>query len=267
MKGSLTAKEDLLNQEPQICSVRNFPQYPDAYHNFVTDTLATAESNRIKIRRGSNMCIGEDDQMKCSGYFCAGNRELALCDNYSNIATWLGTFLQGSCYMDQWHQCKELWNNNITGVGYYFDFLEKKIDLSPPEVENCIRNVINLKLDCEKRSVEKIKKYNLPLDLKESKEKANAYLYTIVYCAQKRQWYNRLCSDTFGVLPTQFLSSHTRLPEKLCNAFESYATPETFFRLKYLNKDSPLAMQKIVVRNLGNGGLTETFIQSEDEKR
>jgi hypothetical protein len=228
-------QEDLVKTNGQICSITNFPQYPDAYQNFVTDTLATAKSNGITIRCDSNLYIGDDDQFKCTGYFYSGKRELALSDNHAGgIHNWMRIFIHESARMDLWLQDKKFWKDNIKGAGIYFDFLEKKINLPPEEMEDCIQNVMTLELECQNRGIEKIRKYNLPLNINEYKKKVNDYLCMITYCAEKRRLYNRLCSDELGVSPIGFLSSFTALPEKVYNSFENYATSETFFRLKFL---------------------------------
>src|SRR4051794_38982521 len=107
METYLKTKEPLLTVKDQTPSISSFPRFPAAYHNLVADTLTTAELYNIKIRCCA-MCTRE--QIKYSGYFCAGNKELALSNNYSDIPTLMRTFLRGSCHVDQWLEDKKLWN-------------------------------------------------------------------------------------------------------------------------------------------------------------
>ena len=53
------------------------------------------------------------------------------------------------------------------------------------------------------------------------------YLYKIIYCAEKRQWFNLpYDSDIWKLCPDRFQSSYARVPGKLYEAFEIYTFVE-----------------------------------------
>jgi hypothetical protein len=93
--------------------------------------------------------------------------------------------------------------------------------------KNLIFNsVIEMERDCEKRTIELIKKYSLPIDLDNYKNNAIMYLYYYTYAKKFRTWFldeisfddleeidmtSLSLDDNFKKLPVQLLKSFKKI--------------------------------------------------------
>src|SRR3954469_19114336 len=108
MMTNLTTTTALLNAEPRTCSIDGFPEYPPVYHDFVTDTEATAESNGININCYNKFFgrAAKDDVNGSGLYFSSTWREIAISTYGTNITRLMTLFIHESCHMDQWLERK-----------------------------------------------------------------------------------------------------------------------------------------------------------------
>lgn len=110
-----------------------------------------------------------------------------------------------SGYMDEWLGGKE------------FDF---------SLVKDSIRIMQAVKLDCEKRSAEKIKKLELPIDLSQYIKKANSYLYLYTSILETRKWPDTATYEVAEIvnqMPDYFLDSvedYYNMPESISELFK-----------------------------------------------
>lgn len=203
-----------------------FPAYPKIYSHFIDDTLEIADKNRITIRVSEDKLVyeNETDKTGCVGYFSSYNRELAISVYDKNIIKWVGLLVHESCHMDQYLEDRVFWNRCINGTANFFEWLDHKREFTPRQLEKNRNLAIELELDCEKRSIEKIKKYKLPIDIKQYKQKSNTYFYGIMYCGVKRNWYNRIYSKKaiWSLAPDRFQRRYTDIPPRMYQVFEKY---------------------------------------------
>ena len=83
-----------------------------------------------------------------------------------------------------------------------------------------------IEIDCEKRTVEKIKKYDLPLDPIVYTQQSNTYLYWYTMVAKKRSWYKMgkeliYKKNLWSIMPTEFQEDYNKIPLKIIKAFEN----------------------------------------------
>lgn len=102
------------------------------------------------------------------------------------LEQWLPIFIHETCHMDQWIENSPLWltsndyivlDNWLSGISYPEDQIKTFID-----------KVIMLESDCEKRTIEKIKQFRLPIDTNYYAQRANAYLYFYQWVLKNRKW-------------------------------------------------------------------------------
>jgi hypothetical protein len=193
----------------------SFPKYHTSYDKFVEDTKKTAEKNGVTIRISQQFLVytHPEDKVGSAGYFSDELKELAI--STYDTKRWMMLFVHESCHMDQWTEKRKFWNTSTSGITTYFEYLNKNVELSERDVIKYTQIAINLELDCEKRSIKKIQKYKLPIDIKEYKKRANTYLYGYLYCAGKRQWYNRLYHSyhVWSLSPDRFQAKYTGMGE------------------------------------------------------
>jgi hypothetical protein len=91
-------------------------------------------------------------------------------------------------------------------------------------IDNHIALARDLELDNEKRSVKIIKKFNLPIDIKEYTKRANAYVQFYNYMMITRRWSDPKNSPytnkkIIEAMPDRFNMDYTVLPKKLLKVF------------------------------------------------
>ncbi len=84
-----------------------------------------------------------------------------------------------------------------------------------------------MEFDCEKRTVAKIKKYNLPIDIKDYIQKANAYVWFYTAVLNKRQWDGTksdsiYIKEIFSICPKTFTKKPLNPPKKFLKALDKY---------------------------------------------
>lgn len=168
---------------------------------------------------GYKMELIDDDKVfvpnttvSCSGFF---DKDLKLI----RVATrkpadiWLGIFVHEFC-----HFLQEI-EQDPSMVNCYFNgkaadecmdaWFENKQEYAIDELEDIFEKVKAVELDCEKRSVEMIKKYNLPIDTNFYIQMANAYVLSHNLMMKKRQFIRAISTvPEVKLLPTYFLSDY-----------------------------------------------------------
>jgi hypothetical protein len=94
-------------------------------------------------------------------------------------------------------------------------------------IDNEIRTSIIVEVDCEKRTVEKIKKYGLDsiINIDEYIQKSNAYVLFYLWMRKNRKWYTigkepYNIPDVVSVMPKTFDIDYTELSPDILDAFD-----------------------------------------------
>ena len=152
---------------------------------------------------------------KCSGYCDSTGLTVAI---KKDIKEWLLVLIHEDAHLDQLLEKSPLWFNEFAETDE-IDVWVKKKRTRNKRIDKCFDAAIALELDCEKRSVEKIKKYKLPVDTKEYIRKSNAYLFSYTVTKLNRRWFE---------FPYRIPAIYEKMPDK-------------FLDLKdYTNKKHPL---------------------------
>lgn len=135
-------------------------------------------------------------------------------------STWVDVFVHETCHLDQqlqrptWHEHKE------EALRKLDQWLEgKRVD----HIENHIRSVIELEWDCERRSVRKLARNKLPVNLQTYAQMANAYILGYHWTLKNRKWCKKTYETTYiwTKMPEKIIPLKTALfpPDKLTNLF------------------------------------------------
>jgi len=150
--------------------------------------------------------------IKVSGYFDNIPEPILACAIGKPFYQWLEILVHESCHMDQWLENSSLWSD-IRKDGIDCD---KRMDewlggkeYGVEEYTYFIRTMQAVELDCEKRSVEKIIKLNLPINVEAYVKKANSYLFFYTILLHTKKWcenapYN--VKEIIEQMPGHFLS-------------------------------------------------------------
>jgi hypothetical protein len=88
------------------------------------------------------------------------------------------------------------------------------VELSAAQKEAIIAKVQRVELDAEMRSVDKIKKYGLPLDVAYYTKRANAYVWFYRAVAKTRKWITAPYNDqrVLALMPDHFNNDYSSMP-------------------------------------------------------
>lgn len=153
----------------------------------------------------------ENDGDKFGGWFDADNKELH-CAFPDKIQTkYVELLVHESCHMDQWIENTKYWtierrNNSLTEV---WKILKgEKVN----KLKYHLRNVQMMEAECEKMSIQKIKDYDLGINIERYAMKANSYLLFYSVLVETKKWTD--------YPPYKFKDIWRGLPDKILSNFE-----------------------------------------------
>jgi hypothetical protein len=213
-------------------NIQTSVKYPEEYSGFIKSVKRKAVKYGVKLKFGVGKLVYADDNDKdgSSGYFWGDTQtpELSVAVGLP-IEKWMICLIHESCHMDQHYgknkSLNEIWDKSCVD---FFEWLAGRRQFNNQQLDNIVKNVIDLELDCEKRSVEKIKKWGLPLDEIMYIQKANTYLYGYLYVRETKKWYNDLYNNdkVWVVAPKELfdIDHYSSIPPKMRVAFNKHAS-------------------------------------------
>lgn len=133
----------------------------------------------------------------CSGYFeddDENDRVTFACATARPQEAWFHVFVHEFCHFQQWRDRRDWWDG-LKFDGY--EGLELAIEAWNGEREASLTEIIQwcmasaeAEIDCERRVLEKIGKYKLPIDPKMYAKKANSYVAYYYAMPELRGWCN-----------------------------------------------------------------------------
>jgi len=170
----------------------------------IADISLNCIKNNISLRF-ENKHLVDMDNLPCSGYF--DESSLVVATKKSKTSEWVTTLLHESCHMDQYLEKSKVYISDNAGLNIVEDWINKK-SISKNRLFNGFKNTILLELDCEKRTVKKIKKYKLNISIPTYIQEANAYLFSYIYALEEKTWYEAPYENLkiVKVMPKTFLT-------------------------------------------------------------
>ena len=196
---------------------------------FLDDVADTAEGYGVDLVLSPDRSVDLESDHPCNGYFeTDGDDEcpvLAVACGQP-LENWLLVLIHESCHMDQWIEGDPVWTDNDVDGAEPLEFVmlwvDKKVELSEEQLDRYVGCSRVVELNCERRSVEKIEKYNLPVNVEEYIQKANAYVFFYTMMKEARKWY-KIGTEPYNVeevwkaMPTTFLDDdeYNTVPDNL----------------------------------------------------
>ncbi len=146
--------------------------------------LIMTDTSHVKLPKG---------KMECNGYFVDQPVPQFACGIGKPLEEWMPVYVHEYCHYTQWRDSIPEWDNTwIDGI-YYDDFLESWIELRQDFPKKTINQFIDagiaIEADCERRALVLIEENELPIDLDEYAQAANAYVHFYNYIRKHRKWY------------------------------------------------------------------------------
>lgn len=173
---------------------------------------------RVELRQVKYLMLGQG--MKCSGYFDEENRRLVVAMlNDNSVEVLVHEF----GHFTQWQEKAPIWKEASWAMGHIEEWLGGK---PKRNIEKWIGLSRDLELDNEKRSVQLIKDFDLPINTKKYTRSANAYVLFYNWMLTSRKWCKpgntpysnktvlRACSPKFNMRYDQLSTKMRRVFEE-----------------------------------------------------
>lgn len=201
--------------------------------HLIADIKKRAQDNGVQLHLIDSKTIPYAiGNFPVNGYFIDyGKPTLAVAIN-KPIQDWIMVLAHEGSHMEQWIEKSPYWTNSFIdgreAVEYIDEWCNGK-DLPEEELNDICKIAREVEWDCEKRTIEKIKKYNLspPINIEEEIQKANSYILFYTFIKQTRKW-NKLGQAPYQIkeiwshMPTTFDMDYSVVPEKIAELYKQY---------------------------------------------
>lgn len=196
-----------------------FDNAPEAAHPFLINCITELE------RHGVNLIISGEEQVKFDSVYSSGffeDKPLTFA-----VATgkpfdkWFAIFVHEYNHFKQWQENPDVFSQLNKDITELFKWVSHEIELEPTLVNKYAKEALWIEWDCEKRSVDNIKKNGLEqfLDLPTYIMGANAYFNFYHVVESERQWYKKgqepyTLEHVYHLFPSDKITSLETLTEE-----------------------------------------------------
>lgn len=186
---------------------------------FIKHVHSVAKLNGIKIQAHNSKSIRIDKGISVSGYFSSEEKKLAYAKKNKQ---WLEILIHESCHMDQFIEQTDIWMKAMDGF-LIDEWLQNK-NIPQGKINRAINHTRDLELDCEKRSVRKIKEWNLPVDIDLYIQRANCYVLFYNWLKETRKWSTSKNSpysnkNIYSKASKTWLKNYSYIPQNIRKVF------------------------------------------------
>lgn len=160
-------------------------------NKFVSSLKRKAKKYNIKLELNDDKFVTISDEIKCSGYFEEKFKHtpgLLTTATGKPINMWLPVLVHESCHMDQWEEKSPIWKEYQSSDTGIIDLWLAGKRVNSEKVYKALDISRDMELDCEQRAVNKIIKFDLPIDITEYIQKANCYIFFYNYLKISKKW-------------------------------------------------------------------------------
>lgn len=160
---------------------------------FLADLVKDCNRYDVEFICSLKSFVRENKQdLKSAGYFDGEGQKLA-CSFMGTQKSWLKTLVHESCHLDQWATKSDIWVANEKYDHINIDeWILRREEYTEEEINNAFKTIQNVEFDCEIRTIEKIKKYKLPINIDDYSKAGNAYVLYYDFMKKYRVWKPRI---------------------------------------------------------------------------
>jgi hypothetical protein len=203
-----------------------------SFKTIIDDITKKANENGVKLLLPETNTVPYVTGSEVSGYFVDNGNPILACAIGGDIKRWGPILAHESSHMDQWIENCSAWTNNYykgrEAVDWLDEWCQDKVKFSDAEVDDLIERAIGVELDCEKRTIEKEKKYNLPVNIEEEIQKSISYILFYRFLKESKKWNSPgkapyLIKEIWSLMPKSFDEIDFKtVPENIKEAYYKY---------------------------------------------
>lgn len=201
-------------------------EIPEEFKPFMASVKRQCKAYGIELvlSPSKTVVLTDDFSQDCSGYFCDRDKALVVaCGKPFN--EWFEILIHEFCHMEQWKN-DDRWTKWGTACEKTWDWVSGSIMLNKTQLANIMDDMVELEKDCELRAVEKIKKWNLPINMTRYIKKANVYLYSYHMLPILKRFPTGIYTDKvlIDMAPKGFKKTYRDVPKNMAkHMLENYA--------------------------------------------
>jgi hypothetical protein len=186
--------------------------------NFIQHVKDECKKEGVKCDLRNTRHVKISDNIKASGYFDESVPTLVCSMNRPDA---IEILVHEYGHLTQWVDDTPLWKSVEISMPILDDWLA---GTEHPDIAKHIGNCRDLELDNEKRAVNIIKKFELPIDIPRYRKKANSYVMFYNYMLISRRWCTPKNSPysnkrVIEAMPDRFSMNYAKLPKKIEKIF------------------------------------------------
>ncbi len=199
-------------------------QYPLEIAGYIEENVRICEQYQVPMTLSKSRMINYKGLL-CAGYFDDNPLGFAVACGGSH-RNWFSTFVHETCHMQQWIDISPIWTRRMDGIppsDLFDSWITGQQDLPDDTKEHMIDALVDIELDCERRSAERIRNRSFPIKLDSYIRKSNAYIWSYRYMAQSRDWDHSALyqhPQVWRRMPAHFDGDYSILPPEIKSVFD-----------------------------------------------
>lgn len=196
----------------------------DLVDKLLEDTKKRAEEKGVKVIIQDTLTVPYAvGGFPCSGYFVDYETPTLAVAIGKPVNEWTMVLAHESSHMDQWSEGAPEWKDNFVNGKESVDYIDEWCsgkDFSEEELDDFVKRSIAVERDCEMRTIQKAKEYQLPINIDEETQKANSYILFYTMIKETRKWNKPgrapyQIKEVWSQMPKTFDMDYSVVPENL----------------------------------------------------
>lgn len=192
---------------------------PQEYRPFIASVKRQCKTYGIELMLSPSktVVLTDDFSQDCSGYFCDTDKALVVACG-KPFKEWFEILIHEFCHLEQW-KTDPRWKKWTDACGKTWEWMSGDTIMNKTQLRNVLDDMIELEKDCEIRAVEKIRKWNLPVNITQYVKKANVYLYSYHMLPEIKKFPTGVHTDInlIEMAPKTFKKSYRKVPDDMAN--------------------------------------------------
>ena len=156
---------------------------------FISHIRHECRRYRMRFVLSTDKCLLIDDN-EVGGYFSENPLTIAISTGDLAVADWIGTLVHEFSHFEQWrdHDPSYVTTYKRTTADKIVELWMHGKDYDDKTIDDCLNQQKLCELNCERRTVKNLIKFNIPIDIDLYTQNANAYIHYYNYMKLTRRW-------------------------------------------------------------------------------
>jgi len=170
---------------------------------------------------------GTEGDTSCGGYFIDNPLEIGIATetHYKDV---LATLVHEFSHFEQFQDKSPFYTKKYRGLDpgtLFCNWLDGR-EYKKATINSCIDIIRDCELDCDRRALVNIRKFKIPIGIKDYCRKSSAYLHFHNFVKLSRKWEYKKYPGTFppivNKMPTNLDGDYSKTPKEIIKLYRKY---------------------------------------------